>query len=55
MQVSLTPILLVIELGFVFMLARRCGRLAPPQGNMGQVYVYLLKRFDPAPPAANHE
>ncbi len=42
MQVSLTPILLVIELGFVFMLARRCGRLAPAQRNMGQVYVYLL-------------
>ena len=41
MQISLTPILLVIELGFVVLLARNCGRLAP-QGNMGPVYVYLL-------------
>ena len=42
MQLSLTPILVTIELGFVFMLARRCGRLAPARGSMGPVYLYLL-------------
>ncbi len=42
MQISLTPILATIELGFVFMLARRCGRLAPTYGSMGPVYLYLL-------------
>ncbi len=42
MQISLMPILVTIELGFVFMLARRCGRLAPAQGSMGPVYLYLL-------------
>ncbi len=42
MQISLTPILVTIELGFVFMLARRCGRIAPAQGSMGPVYLYLL-------------
>ncbi len=41
MQFSLTPLLLAIELAFVFMLARRCGRLAPARGNMGPVYAYL--------------
>ena len=42
MQISLAPILVTVELGFVFMLARRCGRLAPAQRNMGPVYLYLL-------------
>ena len=42
MQISLSPILLAIELGFVFTLAWRCGRAAPTQGSMGPVYVYLL-------------
>ena len=42
MQFSLTLILLAIELGFLFMLAWRCGRLAPAQGNIGPVYTYLL-------------
>ena len=42
MQLSLTPILLAIELGFLFFLAWRCGRLAPTPGNMGAVYAYLL-------------
>ncbi len=42
MQISLTPILVTIELGFVFMLARRCGRLAPGQESMGPVHLYLL-------------
>ena len=42
MRISLTPILVAIELGFVFMLARRCGRLTPTQGHMWPVYLYLL-------------
>ncbi len=42
MQISLTPILLAIELGFVLMLARRSDRIAPAQGSMRPVYVYLL-------------
>ncbi len=42
MQISLTPILVTIELGFVFLLARRCGRIASAQENMGPVYLYLL-------------
>ena len=35
MQSSLTPFLLAVELGFVLLLARRCGRAMSP------VYVYL--------------
>ena len=42
MQISTTPILVTIELGFVLMLARRCGRLAPAEGSMGPVYLYLI-------------
>lgn len=42
MQLSLTPILLAVELGFVLVLAWRCGRLAPEQRGMGAVYVFLL-------------
>ena len=42
MHISLTPILLAIELGFVFVLTHRTRRLAPAEGDMGQVYVYLL-------------
>ncbi len=42
MQLSLTPILLAVELGFLFMLAWRCGRLAPAPAKMGPVYVYLV-------------
>jgi hypothetical protein len=41
-QISSTPILLTIELGFVFMLARRSGRLFPTQGSTAPVYLYLL-------------
>ena len=42
MQISLTPILLAIELGFVFALAWRTSRLAPAEGTIKPVYVYLL-------------
>ena len=42
MQISSTPILVAIELSFVLVLARRCGRLVPDQGSMGPVYLYLL-------------
>lgn len=42
MQLSLTPFLLAIQLGFVFMLARRCARLAPVHVAMSPIYVYLL-------------
>ncbi len=41
MQISLTPILLAIELAFVFILARHSSRLAPHESNM-PVYIYLL-------------
>lgn len=40
-QFSLTPVLLGIEIGFVFLLALRCGRLDPSNRNMKPVYVYL--------------
>ncbi len=42
MQLSLTPVLLAVELGFLFMLAWRCGCLAPAPAKMGPVYIYLL-------------
>ena len=42
MQISSTPILLSIELGFVLALVWRCNRLAPTESNMRPVYVYLL-------------
>ncbi len=42
MQLSLTPILVTIELGFVLMLAQRCVRLSPTHGSMTPVYLYLL-------------
>ena len=42
MQISLTPILVAIELGFVFVLAWRCSRVAPSPGSMRPVYIYLL-------------
>lgn len=41
MQPSLTPVLLAVELGFVFALTWRCGRTAAARGAMGPVYVYL--------------
>ena len=41
MLFSLPLILLAIQLGFLFMLAWRSGRLAPAQG-MGPVYTFLL-------------
>jgi len=41
MQVSLTPLLLAAQLGFLFMLAWRCGRLAPVRVNMGAIYSYF--------------
>jgi len=42
MQISLTHILLSIELSFLFVLAWRCNRFSPVEENMGSVYVYLL-------------
>jgi len=42
MQISLPPILLAIELAFVFALAWRTSRLAPAEGTIKPVYVYLL-------------
>ncbi len=41
MEVSLTPVLLAIELGFLFMLAWRCGRVAPVRVSLGPVYAYF--------------
>jgi hypothetical protein len=42
MQVSLTPVLLAAELGFLFTLAWRSARQAPVQVNLGLVYSYFL-------------
>ncbi len=42
MQLSLTPILVAIELCFLFALAWLCDRVTPAQRSMGPVYVYLL-------------
>jgi len=42
MQISLTPILLAAELGFLFLVAWRCARQAPGHVNIGPVYAYLL-------------
>lgn len=42
MQLSMTPVLLAIQLGFVFTLAWRSGRLASGHGAMVPVHVYLL-------------
>jgi hypothetical protein len=41
MQLSLTPFLLATELGFLFMLAWRCGRLAPAGENVTLGYAYF--------------
>ena len=41
MQPSLTPVLLAVELGFVFALTWRCGRTAAARGAMSPVYAYL--------------
>lgn len=41
MQPSLTPFLLAIELGFVFVLARRSGRIASSRATMLPIYAYL--------------
>ena len=41
MQLSLTPFLLAIELGFVFLLAWRCGRRSTVRTPMFPVYAYL--------------
>lgn len=42
MKISLAPILLAVELGFLFVLAKRAGRVAHGPGSMGPTYVYLL-------------
>ncbi len=42
MQPSLTALLVAVELGFVFFLARRTGRLSRTPGSMRPVYIYLL-------------
>ena len=42
MEVSLTPVLLAIELGFLFMLAWRYGRVALVRVSLGPVYAYLV-------------
>lgn len=42
MPISLAPILLTIELGFMFVLTWRTSRLAPAEGIIKPVYVYLL-------------
>ncbi len=41
MEISLTPVLLAIELGFLFMLAWRCGRVAPVRVSLAPVYAYF--------------
>ena len=41
-KISLTPIFWAVELGFLFVLARRTSHLAPAEENMGPVYVLLL-------------
>ena len=42
MHISLAPILLATELGFLFKLAWRCGNRARAQTDMGPVYVFFL-------------
>lgn len=42
MKISLAHILLATELGFLLMLAWRCGNRAPSQRHMGPVYVFFL-------------
>ena len=42
MEISLAPILLGIELGFLFLLAKRSARLAHGPEIMGVIYYYLL-------------
>lgn len=42
MQPSLTPVLVAIELGFVFALAVRCVRHAAAAHSVAPVYLYLL-------------
>ena len=42
MKISLAPILLAIELGFLFLLAWRCGRGARVQTDMVPVYWFFL-------------
>ena len=39
---SLTPMLLGIEIGFIYLLALRCGRLDSSSRDMKSVYLYLL-------------
>lgn len=39
---SLTPILVGIEIGVIYVLAVRCGRLSSSNHNMKSVYLYLL-------------
>ncbi|MCG8547687.1 MAG: hypothetical protein MJE12_26115 [Alphaproteobacteria bacterium] len=41
MQLSLTPFLVAVELGFVLVLARRCSRVAATTISMTAVYAYL--------------
>ena len=42
MPISLAPILLAIELSCMFVLTWRTSRLAPAEGTLKPVYVYLL-------------
>lgn len=41
MQLSLTPFLLAIELGFVLVLAWRSSRVAPASDSMAPIYIFL--------------
>lgn len=42
MQLSMTPFLLAVQLGFLLVLARRSERLVPAGGTMAPVYVFVL-------------
>lgn len=42
MRISFTPILLAVELGFLFLLAWRCGEQTGTQRNMGPVYTLFF-------------
>ncbi|WP_299619494.1 hypothetical protein [Pelagibius sp.] len=42
MQLSMTPFLLAIQLGFLLVLARRSERLAPADGSMAPVHLFVL-------------
>lgn len=42
MQLSLTPILLIIELAFLFILAARSGRVSPMASHRMSIHFYLI-------------